>query len=43
MLKMDEGAWDLLSAIGIIEGREVRFKVTINGQSDEIVATVAEA
>ena len=28
---------------GIVEGSEVRFKVTINGQSAEIVATVAEA
>ena len=29
--------------LGIVEGSEVRFKVTINGQSAEIVATVAEA
>ena len=43
MLKMDEGAWDLLSAIGIVEGSEVRFQVTIAGRSAEIVATVAEA
>ena len=31
------------SAIGIVEGSEVRFQVTIAGQSAEIVATVAEA
>ena len=29
--------------LGIVEGSEVRFKVTINGQSAEIVGTVAEA
>ena len=43
MLKMDEGAWTILDNLGITEGSEVRFKVTIAGQSDEIVATVAEA
>ena len=43
MLKADEGAWSVLTDLGIVEGSEVRFKVTINGQSAEIVATVAEA
>ena len=43
MLKMDEGAWSVLNELGIVEGSEVRFKVTIAGQSAEIVATVAEA
>ena len=43
MLKADEGAWSVLTDLGIVEGSEVRFKVTINGQSAEIVGTVAEA
>ena len=43
MLKADEGAWSVLADLGIVEGSEVRFKVTIDGQSAEIVATVAEA
>ena len=43
MLKMDEGAWTILDNLGIVEGSEVRFKVTVGGQSAEIVATVAEA
>ena len=42
MLKADEGAWSVLTDLGIVEGSEVRFKVTINGQSAEIVAMVAE-
>ena len=43
MLKMDEGVWTILDNLGIVEGSEVRFKVTVAGQSAEIVATVAEA
>ena len=43
MLKADEGAWSVLTDLGIVEGSEVRFKVMIDGQSAEIVATVAEA
>ena len=43
MLKMDEGAWTLLENLGIVEGSEVRFQVTVAGNSAEIVATVAEA
>ena len=43
MLKMDEGVWTILDNLGIVEGSEVRFKVTVGGQSAEIVATVAEA
>ena len=43
MLKMDEGVWTILDNLGIVEGSEVRFKVTVGGNSAEIVATVAEA
>ncbi len=43
MLKADEGAWSVLTDLGIVEGSEVRFRVTINGESAEIVGTVAEA
>ena len=43
MLKMDEGVWTILDNLGIVEGSEVRFKVTVAGNSAEIVATVAEA
>ena len=43
MLKMDEGVWTILDNLGIVEGSEVRFKVTVAGQSAETVATVAEA
>ena len=43
MLKMDEGAWTILDNLGIVEGSEVRFKVTVGGNSAETVATVAEA
>ena len=43
MLKMDEGVWTILDNLGIVEGSEVRFKVTVGGQSAETVATVAEA
>ena len=43
MLKMDEGVWTILDNLGIVEGSEVRFKVTVGGNSAEIVATVSEA
>ena len=43
MLKMDEGVWTILDNLGIVEGSEVRFKVTVGGNSAETVATVAEA
>ena len=42
MLKLDEGAWEVLGPdLEVTEGSQVHFRVTIGGRSAEIVATVA--
>ena len=42
MLKLDEGAWEVLGPdLEVTEGSQVHFRVMIGGRSAEIVATVA--